>query len=218
MMRRFGIRVVAATAVAVAIAIGALAGCTAAPPPTRTTPNQVERDAVQAAVGPGGVSPGDASIPWRQLWTVAQFPQQMKSCAGEASVGQLAVTIGPLPLRRLEYHIIGSGSQPNEAEAGRIIDACRAQTPVDDRMLRLPASDAPALYGYDLTVLRPCLLSHGFDVSLPPSRQRFEQLLHAQQPWSPYDRVVVPSRVAWYALSDACPAIPKDLAVVIPAR
>ncbi len=204
------ISAIAAAAVALAVA---LTGCTAVSPPTRVVPNRVEQDAVHAAVGYDAVY---ANIPWVQLWTLDQFPQQMKECAGKASYGQLAVNAGPLPTSRVEYQIIGSGSHPNEVESGRIIDACRAQTPVDDRMLRLPMKDAHQLYSYDLTVLRPCLIAHGFDVSLPPSRQSFDALLRAHTPWSPYDHVVVTSRLAWYALSDACPAIPAVIAAAIP--
>ena len=214
MRPRIGISAIAAVAITVAVA---LTGCTAVSPPIRAVPNGVEQHAVQAAVGYDGVSPVGANIPWVQLWTLDQFPHQMKDCAGKASLGQLAVNAGPLPTSRVEYQIIGSGSHPNEVEAGRIIDACRAQTPVDDRMLRLPMSDAPGLYSYDLTVLRPCLISHGFEVSLPPSRQGFEALLQAHTPWSPYDHVVVTSRLAWYALSDACPAIPAAIAAGIPS-
>ncbi|MBW4031682.1 MAG: hypothetical protein HIU88_03345 [Acidobacteria bacterium] len=208
-----GVSAIAAAAVALAVA---LTGCTAVSPPARVVPNRVEQQAVQAAGGDSGAGPVGATIPWVQLWTLDQFPQQMKECAGKASYGQLAVNAGPLPTSRVEYQIIGSGSHPNEVESGQIIDACRAQTPVDDRMLRLPMKDAHQLYSYDLTVLRPCLIAHGFDVSLPPSRQSFEALLRAHTPWSPYDHVVVTNRLAWYALSDACPAIPAEIAAAIP--
>jgi hypothetical protein len=44
-----------------------------------------------------------------------------------------------------------------------------------------------------------------------PARVDFEELLRAQKPWSPYDTVTVPTRSAWYALSDACPALPAAL-------
>lgn len=207
-----------ATAAAAAAAVLAViaTGCTASTAPPRTVPNQVERDAVQSAVGYRGVGTVDADIPWVQLWTIAQYPAELKNCAADASHGQLEVNAGPLLGNQIEYHIVGSGSQPNEVEAGRIIAACRAQTPVDDRMLRLPAGSARELYGYDLTVLRPCLISHGYEVDRPPSRERFERLIRAQTPWSPYDLVVTTSRSAWYALSDACPALPADIAAAVP--
>jgi hypothetical protein len=128
MRPRIGISAIAAAAIAVAIA---LTGCTAVSPPIRVVPNRVEQQAVQAAAGYDGVSPVGANIPWVQLWTLDQFPHQMKDCAGKASLGQLAVNAGPLPTSRVEYQIIGSGSHPNEVEAGRIIDACRARSDTD---------------------------------------------------------------------------------------
>jgi hypothetical protein len=45
-----------------------------------------------------------------------------------------------------------------------------------------------------------------------PSRVDFEQRLRDRHPWSPYDTVSVSTRFAWYALSDACPALPASLA------
>jgi hypothetical protein len=44
-----------------------------------------------------------------------------------------------------------------------------------------------------------------------PSRADFESRLRTEQPSSPYDTVVVPTRAAWYALSDACPAMSATL-------
>ncbi|MEO6114869.1 MAG: hypothetical protein ABIP33_00635 [Pseudolysinimonas sp.] len=158
---------------------------------------------------------GDTRLPWVQLWTIAQFPVQMQNCAAAESHGQLAVTIGRPALGIPSYHIVGSGSEPNEAEAARIIERCAAATPLDDRVLRLPSGDRAdewdALYSYELTTLRPCLLAHGYPMRRMPARADFEELLRAQQPWSPYDTVTVPTRSAWYALSDACPPLPADL-------
>jgi hypothetical protein len=45
-----------------------------------------------------------------------------------------------------------------------------------------------------------------------PSRARFETLLQAGAPWNAYDLVVVTNRRAWYALADACPALPPSIA------
>jgi hypothetical protein len=208
---RGALAVVAAVSVAVALAV-TLAGCSA-PPPARTTPNAVERAAVQEAVGPLGTSQEDADVPWVQLWTVAQFPVQMQACAGNASHGQLQLDIGASRGDGIGYHLLGSATHPNEAEASMIVEKCRSATPVDDRVLLLGPSQGAALYSYDLTVLRPCLIAHGFSVGVVPPRDRFERLLAAGLPWSPYDHVEVASRAAWYAISDACPALPAELAL-----
>lgn len=203
---------VAPAVLALALLAGLTACATATAPAPRTVPNQLERDAVQKAVGFLGLGDVNPDIRWTQLWTLRQYPQQMQDCAAEASHGQLQVDAGPLPSTRVGYHIVGSGSEPNETEAGRIIDACHAQIPVDDRVLGLPSHDLPALYSYDLTVLRPCLISHGFDVARAPSRRGFLNLVATEGPWSPYDTVTVSSRAKWYSISDACPAIPPALA------
>jgi hypothetical protein len=50
-----------------------------------------------------------------------------------------------------------------------------------------------------------------------PSRARFENLLRASAPWNGYDLVVVKNRAAWYALSDACPALPAAIAADVTA-
>ena len=78
-------------------------------------------------------------------------------------------------------------------------------------MLRLARDEWDALYSYELTTLRPCLLAHGYPMRSMPSRVDFEALLRIEKPWSPYDTVMVPSRAAWYALSDACPPLPAAL-------
>lgn len=218
---RYGIpaaAVVVTTVVVMIVVVMAFAGSTAAASPTRTTPNQAERDAVQAAVGLRSTGTVNVDIPWRQLWTIVQFPKQLKDCAAEASHGQLQLNPGAHLRDRLEYHIVGSGLEPNGVEVSRIIDACRAQIPVDVRILRVPASDVAVLYSYDVTVLRSCLVSHGYVVSQPPSRAIFEEMLRNQTPWSPYDTVTVATRARWYALSDACPAFPLGLAAAISSR
>lgn len=197
-------------------AVALLAGCAPASAPVpapRTFPNATEQAAVHRTSDAFIAETGDTRLPWVQLWTSAQFPTQMQNCAGIESHGQLDVTIGRPALTELSYHIIGSGSEPVEVEAARIIERCAGATPLDDRVLRLPGDDRvwDALYSYELTTLRPCLLAHGYAVSRMPSRSDFEQRLRAQQPWSPYDTVTVPTRFAWYALSDACPAIPATI-------
>lgn len=211
MSRRRPARVSAWLAAATVLVL--LGGCAAASGPDRaprTTPNVVELAAVQRTTQAFIAETGDARLPWVQLWTVAQFPTQMQHCAGEQSYGQLAVTVDR-PLGTFSYHIIGSGSEPDEAESNRIIARCAAATPLDDRVLRLLAVDWNALYSYDLTVLRPCLLAHGYPVQRMPARTDFKNLLRVQAPWSPYDTVEVPTRFAWYALSDACPPLSAAL-------
>lgn len=200
-------------ALAVAMVLAFLAGCAAsAPAPSpRTTPNSIERSAVQRTSQAFVAETGDARLSWIQLWTIAQFPTAMQNCAATQSHGQLALTIGRPALGIPSYRIVGSGSEPDEAEAARIIERCAAATPLDDRVLRLPRGDSDALYSYELTTLRPCLLAHGYSVRSMPARVDFAQLLQAQTPWSPYDTVIVPSRSAWYALSDACPPLPAAL-------
>ena len=94
----------------------------------------------------------------------------------------------------------------------RLVDSCIAAYPVDFRLGALPARDRSALYSYDLTVLRRCLIVHGQQVPRMPSRVRFENLLRASAPWNAYDLVVVKDRAAWYALADACPAFPPAIA------
>ena len=199
---------------AAAMALALLAGCAAASTPSplpRTTPNAVERAAVQRTTKAFLAETGDTRLPWIQLWTSAQFPTAMQNCAASQSHGQLALTIGRPALGIPSYQIVGSGSEPDEAEAARIIERCAAATPLDDRVLRLFHDDWDALYSYELTTLRPCLLAHGYSVRSMPARADFEELLRAQLPWSPYDTVTVPTRSAWYKLSDACPALPAAL-------
>jgi hypothetical protein len=191
----------------------ALSGCTSSGPPPRTTPNAVERAAVQAAVGFSGIGNPNADIAWVQLWTIRQYPQAIASCAVAASHGALQVEVGPLSGGNVQisYRNTGSDVHPTEAEVGDIIRQCQYSTPVDQRVLKLAPSQRDALYSYDLTVLRGCLLSHGYSVGPVPTRDTFDLLLGAQQPWSPYDQVRVPSRTQWYAISDACPALPASL-------
>ncbi|MEP6842498.1 MAG: hypothetical protein ABJA11_03185 [Pseudolysinimonas sp.] len=199
-------------AVAVVAGLALLTGCAAgAVPAPRTTPNAVEKAAVLRTSQAFFTETADARLPWIQLWTSAQFPTAMQNCAAHESYGQLEVTIAVPELSRPTYRIVGSGSEPNEAEAARIISRCAAATPLDDRVLQLPASDADALYSYALTTLRPCLLAHGYSVRRMPARADFEERLRGQQPWSPYDTVIVTTRLAWYAISDACPALPAAL-------
>jgi hypothetical protein len=201
-------------ALAVAVVLVSLAGCTTAfapAPSPRTTPNATELAAVHRTSQAFFAETADARLPWIQLWTSAQFPTQLQTCAAAQSHGQLVVTVARPELGIPSYRIVGSGSEPNEAEAARIISRCATATPLDDRVLRLNSADWDALYSYELTTLRPCLLAHGYPVRRMPARVDFEQLLRAQAPVSPYDTVVVPTRSAWYALSDACPALPSVL-------
>jgi hypothetical protein len=209
-MTRWGAR--GAAAVLALTAVVLLAGC--APPPHapfRTAPNKVEEAAVFRTTQAFLAETGDTRLNWVQLWTVAQFATQMQNCAADESHGQLSLTFGLPGLSIPSYRIVGSGSEPDEAEAARIIERCAGATPLDDRVLRLPPDRWDALYSYELTTLRPCLLAHGYPVRSMPSRTDFESRLRTEQPSSPYDTVVVQSRAAWYALSDACPAMTATL-------
>lgn len=194
------------------LAVAVLTGCVPAPhPPSRTAPNAVEQAAVSRTTHAFLAETGDTRLPWVQLWTVAQFPTQMQNCAADESHGQLSLTFGLPGLSLPSYRIVGSGSEPNEAEAARIIERCAGATPLDDRVLRLPPDRWNALYSYELTTLRPCLLAHGYSVTSMPGRTDFESRLRTEQPSSPYDTIVVPTRSAWYALSDACPPLSAAL-------
>jgi len=195
-----------------------VAGCAASPGHAgdRTAPNRAELLAVAQTTHAFEAETGDARIPWVQLWTSAQFPAAMQHCVGEQSLGQLGVQIG-LPELSMSYSINGSGSWPDEAESARIVARCAAATPLDDRVLRLDPGQWDALYSYELTTLRPCLLARGFPVRRMPSRADFESRLREQHPWSPYDTVTVPTRFAWYAVSDACPPFPAELASAVAA-
>ncbi|HEY4152526.1 MAG TPA: hypothetical protein VGM38_04330 [Pseudolysinimonas sp.] len=201
-----------AAAVLAVIAVALLTGCVSTPhAPSRTAPNDVERAAVSRTTQAFLAETGDTRLPWVQLWTVAQFASEMQDCAAVESHGQLSLTFGLPGLSIPSYRIVGSGSEPDEAEAARIIERCAAATPLDDRVLRLPRDQWDALYSYELTTLRPCLLAHGFSVRAMPTRAEFENRLRAELPSSPYDSVIVQTRAAWYALSDSCPALSAAL-------
>jgi len=207
-----------ASALVGAVLLTLLGGCAAAPhaqPPLRTAPNIAETAAVDRTTRAFAAETGDARLPWVQLWTSAQFPQAMQRCVGVQSHGQLSVRLG-MPELSLSYAIVGSGSWPDEAEAARIVARCAASTPLDDRVLRIERRAWDALYSYELTTLRPCLLARGYPVGRIPARSDFERRLRSHHPWSPYDKVTVPTRFAWYALSDACPALPAALGSAAP--
>ena len=209
----------AGAALSAAVLLLLAAGCAPTPapaPPQRTTANAVERTAVQRTTQELSAETGDARLPWVQLWTSAQFPSALQRCVGVESHGQLSARVS-LPEFTLSYGIVGSGSWPDEAEAARIVARCAAATPLDDRVLHLARADWDALYSYELTTLRPCLLARGFHVSAMPTRADFERRLRDRRPWSPYDTVSVPTRFAWYAVSDACPALPEALASAVAA-
>ncbi len=196
-----------------AVLLMLLVGCAQAEeagPPARTSPNAAERAAVERTTRAFEAETGDARLPWVQLWTSAEFPRAMQRCVGRESLGQLSVRLG-LPELSLSYSIVGSGSWPDEAEAARIVARCAAATPLDDRVLRLERNHWDALYSYELTILRPCLVARGYRVGRVPARADFERRLSSQHPWSPYDQVTVPTRFAWYALTDACPPLPTAL-------
>lgn len=216
MTRQVGRRTGALVGAAALLAL--VAGCAPSHERTgpRTTPNAAELVAVERTTHAFEAETGDARIPWVQLWTSAQFPSAMQHCVGEQSLGQLGVQIG-LPELSMSYSITGSGSWPDEAESARIVARCAAATPLDDRVLRLDPGTWDALYSYELTTLRPCLLARGFPVRVMPSRADFESRLRAKHPWSPYDTVTVPTRFAWYELSDACPPLPAELASTVSA-
>jgi len=195
-------------------------GCTATPHP-RTAPDAVERAALaqaqQTAIRNGVPIAADG---WTQLWTTNQAGGVIERCVERESGGFLAVRIAPphgTSGLEIEYGIVGNFSIRDDPftapdRAAQLVQGCVAATPIDTRRLRLPRRDEAALYSYDLTVLRRCLIEHGQPVPAVPDRADYEAMLRASSPWSPYDRVRVTTRAAWYALSDACPALPASIA------
>jgi len=227
-MRRFA---ASAVAVAAAVAAGMLlvalaAGCTAtpAPPPRpRTAPNAVERAALaeaQSRAKRDGIP--IAPDVWTQLWTPTQGASQIKGCVYRGSGGVIDFDAGPFARQAsgMSYAVnltkdvsafAALGEFGSLQAIGRLVESCIAAYPIDHRLWLVPAKDRGALYSYDLTVLRRCLTAHGQTVAQLPSRARFEGLMQADTPWNAYDQVVVRTRAAWYALTDACPAIPPGM-------
>jgi hypothetical protein len=213
-----------AASVGAVLVLAGLAGCVSAPAP-RTTPNALERTAAAIAAGHSAQVESSAP-PWIQLWTPNQAGAVIERCVQKASDGVLAVLIFPpvhdTPLS-FEYGVVGDlgGLRPetfDSTTAVELVDGCVASAPVDTRRLLVPPPDWDALYSYDVTVLRRCLLEHGQRIAAPPDRNLYKQFLALSTPWSPYDHVTVRNRDAWFALSDACPALPpsiaRDVAVV----
>jgi hypothetical protein len=210
-----------ATLAAVVALTAMLVACSApAPPPPRTRPNAVERSAAAVAAG-NSVQARLDGADWIQLWTPNQAGGVIERCLHSESDGVLAILISP-PGRggvelSFEYGVVGDLSALSELPSGptsaaRLVDGCVATTPIDARRLLVPLKDATALYSYDLTSLRRCLIEHGHSVPPVPDRATYESLLRGNGPWSPYDQVRVHDRAAWYALSDACPALPAAIA------
>jgi hypothetical protein len=199
------------------------AGCSAAPPP-RTTPNAVERAALTDARQPAmrdGI-PIAADI-WTQLWTPTQAGSRIADCVKRGSSGAVEFTAVPLAQQSegLTYAIGLSGDAASENAFSdfddpravlRLVDSCIAAYPMDRRLWLVPERDRAALYAYDQTTLRRCLVAHGQRVPRMPSRTRFENLMRASAPWNAYDLVVVKDRAAWYMLSDTCPMLPASIA------
>lgn len=199
------------------------AGCTVAPPP-RTAPDAVERAAVAEAQGwakRDGIP--IASDVWTQLWTPTQAASKITSCVYRGSGG--VVEFEALPLaQQSEGFSYGVSTETNvslgvigdfndQRAVQRLVDSCIALYPEDRRLWRVTAQDRGSLYSYDRTVLVRCLVAHGQKVPRMPNRTRFENLMRASAPWNAYDQVVVKNRAAWYALADACPALPPGMAL-----
>lgn len=214
-MRRLG---VPAALAALALVLSA---CTVEPPP-RMTPNGIERTALANARNIFRTTNGAAS--WVQLWTVSQAGAAVEKCINLGSNGavnaQVTFSTGGVEFGYgfgYGHGTLAGASSPDISRytspdtVQQLASQCFAATPVDDRVLHLTVGSWAALYSYDVTVLRRCLMAHGESVARPPGRERFENLLRAGTPWSPYDGVVVRDRAAWFALSDACPALPAAL-------
>jgi hypothetical protein len=210
-----------------ALLLATLGACTAATPP-RTAPDQIEQAAVSEALVRAQIdgSPVEKDL-WVQLWTPTQAGSRIASCVRKGSDGHVTFEPKPIALSTsgISYSVgfaadgtsssIDGGVGPPFLDSGtvqRLVDGCLATYPVDSRLFAVPARDRAALYSYDLTVLRRCLLAHGQEVPRLPTRERFDNLMRASAPWNAYDLVVVASRTEWYALADACPALPPTIA------
>lgn len=232
--RVLGTRRLAPAATIAVLLAGLLAVASACSSPAqhvpRTSPDAVERAALADARGRAvrdGV-PIAADV-WVQLWTPTQAASQIQHCVYEGSGGVLDFEAAPLAQQAegMSYGVSGQvgrvsalsalGDFTDQRAVGRLVDSCLAAYPIDRRLWSVPERDRAALYSYDLTVLRRCLLAHGQSVPKLPSRTRFENLLRASAPWNAYDLVTVESRAAWYALSDACPALPPGIAADVAA-
>jgi hypothetical protein len=215
----------APTAVGLLLALS-LSACGTSPAP-RSQPDRVEKAAVvtaQRAAQNDGLTIADDF--WVQLWTPTQAGRQIESCVDRGSDGLLVFRAAPLAANseRLSYSVsmvpkdasVDGGVGPpffDGQTAQRLIDGCIAEYPIDFRLFSVTEDDSGALYAYDLTVLRRCLLAHGQAVAQMPSRARFENMLRASAPWNAYEQVRVKTRAEWYALADACPALPPEISV-----
>ncbi|MEO6114870.1 MAG: hypothetical protein ABIP33_00640 [Pseudolysinimonas sp.] len=202
----------------VAVALVVVAGLASCAPSTapRTTPNAIERRALAAA---SSSTPSNDPVDWVQLWTLNQAGTAIESCVDFHSGGVVKADVGFSPTGDFAYtftfdldatEAVAIQRYASSAEATRVIDECRAQTPIDTRVSRLPPTRADGLYSYDRTVLRRCLIEHGQPIDPAPSRSRYLQQLRDGTIWSPYDQVFVQTRAEWYALSDACPSLPSN--------
>lgn len=215
--RPFGARLLVAVAAGLSLAM--LAGCADTPAP-RTAPNAIERAALAQAGGFFGTATRGTGE-WIQLWTPRQAGAAIKSCVNRLSDGLVDAAVqvdtqGGIGVS-LSYGLGGASTDDvnrfmERKAVQQVVDRCIASTPIDTRVSHLAISSWPALYSYDATSLRRCLIARGQTVDRIPDRSLFESLLRAGVPWSPYDQVVVTKRAEWYALSDACPALPAGLA------
>ncbi len=223
-MRRLALPAATAALLAALVVVASGWGAPQHRPP-RTAPDPVERaalaDAQQRAMRDGVPIADDV---WTQLWTPTQAGAQIKNCVYQGSGGVLEFQAASLARQAFSGSVFGQvsalsalGGFDDQRAVGRLLDSCIAAYPIDRRLWLVPEQDRDELYSYDLTVLRRCLLVHGQRVPKMPSRTRFENLLRASAPWNAYDLVVVDDRAAWYALSDACPALPRDIAADIAA-
>lgn len=198
-----------------------LAGCAAVPATApRAHPNAIESAALAEAGGYFGTTTRGTGE-WTQLWTPRQAGAVIKACVNRLSDGLVDAAVqvdteGGIGVS-LSYALAGASvvdiNRFMEKKAVQeVVDRCIAATPIDSRTAHVAVSRWAALYSYESTTLRRCLIARGQKVDKVPDRSLFVGLLRAGVPWSPYDHVVVKDRAAWYALSDACPAFPPGIA------
>ncbi|MEO7722496.1 MAG: hypothetical protein ABIS08_11350 [Pseudolysinimonas sp.] len=212
-----------AIALSTTLVLALVSGCSAAQTTSRSAPDGVERAALAEAQLPAMRDGIPIALDvWTQLWTPIQAASQVQSCVSRGSGGVLEFRAAPLAQQSngMSYDVATEtnvslgviGDFNDDRAVQRLVDSCIALYPVDRRLWLVPEHDRGALYSYDATVLRRCLVAHGQQVPRVPSRVRFENLMRASAPWNAYDLVVVKDRAAWYALADACPVLPLAVA------
>jgi hypothetical protein len=89
---------------------------------------------------------------------------------------------------------------------------CQAQYPLKDKYIApLDEQQLEHLYIYYTETLVPCLASHGYQISTPPSETSFLDS-YDRAPWYPYTDIPASSmsQSDWDSLNNACPQSPPS--------